>query len=99
MGRASPDGSGIELTWGGQPEDRAEVELASDAAFQQIVARGDFPAPGGKLARPPAGTYWAHYRFVEPDGFKTAWSGSVQIDVASSWHRAWSAVLPDSWFH
>ena len=98
MGRASPDGSAVELTWGGQPEDRAEVELAADAAFQQIVARGDFPAPGGKLARPPAGTYWAHYRFVEPDGFKTAWSGSVQIDVTSSWHRAWSAVLPDSWF-
>ena len=50
LGRVSPDGSAIELSWGGNPDDRAEVELARDAAFQQIVARGDFGAPGGKLA-------------------------------------------------
>ena len=98
MGRASPDGSGVELTWGGSVDDRAEVEMARDAAFQEIVSRGEFGAPGGKLPRPPAGTYYAHYRFVEPDGFKTAWSGAVRIDVESSWHRAWRALFPDSWF-
>ena len=42
----------IELDWGGSPEDREEVELARDAAFQQIVARGDFDAPGGTLRAP-----------------------------------------------
>jgi hypothetical protein len=96
MGRVSPDGSGIELTWGGQPEDRAEVELARDAAFQQIAARGDFGAPGGKLARQPAGTYYARYRIVEADGFKSAWSGATRIDVESNWHKAWRALLPDA---
>ena len=96
MGRVSPDGSGIELSWGGNPDDRAEVELAADAEFRQIVARGDFGAPGGKLGRPPAGDYYARYRFVEPDGFRTAWSGTVRIAVESNWHKAWRALLPDA---
>jgi hypothetical protein len=97
LGRLSPDGAFVELRWGGRPEDRAEVELARDEAFQQIVARGDFDAPGGKLARPPSGRYFAHYRFVEPDGFQTAWSGAVKIEVESNWHKAWRAWLPDAW--
>jgi hypothetical protein len=97
LGRLSPDGAFVELSWGGRAEDRAEVELARDDAFQQIVARGDFDAPGGKLARPASGTYFARYRFVEPDGFKTAWSGAVRIEVESNWHKAWRAWLPEAW--
>ena len=96
MGRVSPDGSGIELSWGGNPDDRAEVEMARDAEFRQIVARGDFAAPDGRLGRPPAGTYYARYRFVEPDGFRTSWSGAVKITVESNWHEAWRAMLPDA---
>ena len=95
IGHLSPDGSGIELMWGGRPEDRAEVEMARDADFQQIVARGDFGAPSGRLGRPPAGTYYARYRFVEPDGFQTAWSGSVRIDVDGDWRKLWRVVVPD----
>jgi hypothetical protein len=94
MGRESPAGTAIELAWGGRVEDRAEVELAADAGFQQIVARGDFAAPGGRLPRPSAGTYWARYRFEEPDGFKTAWSGAAKIVIDSSWHKALRALLP-----
>ena len=94
LGRLSPDGARIELSWGGRPEDRTEVELARDAAFAQIIARGDFGAPGGKLASPSAGMVWARYRFVEPDGFKSAWSGAVKIEVESNWHKAWRALLP-----
>ena len=97
LGRLSPDGAFVELSWGGRPEDHTEVELARDEAFQQIVARGEFDAPGGKLARPPSGSYFAHYRFVEPDGFKTAWSGAVRIEVESNWHKAWRALLPEVW--
>ena len=96
LGRVSPDGSAIELAWGGEPEDRAEVALARDAAFAQIVARGDFGTSSGKLARPSTGTYYARYRFVEPDGFKSAWSGPVKVEVESNWHQAWRALLPDA---
>ncbi|MBW8759390.1 MAG: FecR domain-containing protein [Burkholderiales bacterium] len=97
LGQVSPDGAAIELRWGGRPEDRAEAELARDAAFQQIVTRGDYETPGARLPRPAAGTYFARYRFVEPDGFKTSWSAPVKIEVASSWHRALGALLPASW--
>jgi hypothetical protein len=96
MGQVSPDGSAIEMMWGGRPEDRAEVEMARDAAFAQIVGRGDFAAPGGRLGRPPAGTYWVRYRFVEPDGFKTTWSAGVKIDVDADWRKAWRVVVPDA---
>lgn len=96
LGRVSPDGSAVELSWGGRAEDRAEVELASDDAFQQIVARGDFGAPGGKFARPGTGTWFARYRFVEPDGFKTAWSDAAKITIENNWHQALRALLPDS---
>jgi hypothetical protein len=96
LGRLSPDGASIELSWGGNPEDHTEVELASDAAFAQIIARGDFSAPNGKLGRPPAGTVWARYRFAEPDGFKSAWSAPVKIEVESNWRKAWHALLPDA---
>ncbi|MEP6505394.1 MAG: FecR domain-containing protein [Betaproteobacteria bacterium] len=97
IGHLSPDGSAIELMWGGRAEDRIEVELARDAGYQQIAARGEFSAPNGKLARPSPGTYFAHYRFVEPDGFKTAWSGDVKIEVESDWRKFWHVLVPDSW--
>jgi hypothetical protein len=93
LGNVAPDGSAIELAWGGDAQDRSEVELARDAAFQQIVERGDFRAANGRLARPAAGTYYARYRFVEPDGFTTAWSGATRIEVESNWHQAWRALL------
>lgn len=97
LGQVSPDGAAIELRWGGRPEDRAEAELARDAAFQQVVTHGDFETPGARLPPQGAGTYFARYRFVEPDGFKTSWSAPVKIEVASSWHRALGALLPASW--
>ena len=95
LGRMSPDGGAVELSWGGRAEDRAEVELARDDAFQQIVARGDFSAPGGKFARPGTGTWFARYRFVEPDGFKTSWSDAAKITIENNWHQALRALLPD----
>ena len=98
LGQVSPDGSAIELRWGGRPEDRAEAELASDGAFQQVVSHGEFETTGTRLPRPAPGTYYARYRYVEPDGFKTAWSAPVRIEVESSWHVALRALLPQSWF-
>jgi hypothetical protein len=97
LGQVSPDGAAIELRWGGRPEDRAEAELASDAAFQHVVVRGDYETPGTRLPRPAPGTYFARYRFVEPDGFKTSWSAPVRIEVEGSWRQALHALLPASW--
>ena len=96
LGRLSPGGGAIELAWGGRAEDRAEVELAADAEFSQVVARGDFGAPGANLPRPGTGTWYARYRFVEPDGFKTAWSDAAKIEVPSNLHQWLRSLLPDA---
>jgi len=95
LGRLAPDGTAVELTWGGRPEDRTEVEIARDPEFKQIVARYDFNAPGGKMASPGIGTWYARYRFVEPDGFKTAYSGAVKIEVPGNLHQWFRTLLPD----
>ena len=96
IGQLSPDGAAIELLWGGRQEDRVEVQLARDASYQQVVARADFSAPSGRLARPAPGIYYAHYRYVEPDGFRTAWSGDVKIDVDANWRADLRALVPDA---
>jgi len=94
MGQLSPDGSVIELKWGGRQEDRVEVELARDPAYQQVVARGEFTTPFARFPRPAAGSYVAHYRFLEPDGFRTAWSGDVKIEVDADWRATVRSLAP-----
>jgi hypothetical protein len=91
--RLSPDGTAIELDWGGHPDDRVEAQIAGDAGFRQVVARGEFATPRGRFARPGSGAYFARYRFVEPDGFKTSWSAAARVDIPSNWHQAWRALL------
>jgi len=93
LGGLSPDGSVVELRWGGNPDDRVRAELARDADFREIVERGEFRGPGGRFARPASGTYYARYRFLEPDGFETSWSAAVQVQVDSNWHKAIRALL------
>jgi hypothetical protein len=93
MGHVSPDGSAIELRWGGRPEDREEVEMARDPGDREILARGVFSAPAARLPLPRPGTVYAHVRYIEPDGFTTAWSDDVKIDVAPGWR----SVFPGSW--
>jgi hypothetical protein len=93
LGDMSPDGTAVELMWGGRPEDRVQVELARDPAFREIVDRGEFAAPRGRLARPTPGVVYARYRFIEPDGFRTDWSDSVKIEVDRSWRKALRALF------
>jgi hypothetical protein len=95
LAQVSPDGSAVELRWAGKAGDVAQAELARDPAFRDVVARADFPADrGGRFVRPAAGAYWARYRFVEPDGFRGAWSEAARIEVTADWSRGWRAVLP-----
>ncbi len=93
LGDMSPDGTAVELMWGGRAEDRVQVELARDPAFSEIVDRGAFTGPRGRLARPAPGAVYARYRFIEPDGFETSWSDAVKITVDSSWHKALRALF------
>jgi len=93
----SPDGSALELLWGGNPDDRVEVELARDAQPRAVVAHAQMQGQRGRLARPAAGRYLVRYRFVEPDGFKTSWSEDTRIVVDGRWGEAWRGLLPAAW--
>jgi len=79
-------GSGYRFAWGGRPQDRQQVELASDAEFTQIVAKDELTAPEWLLATPPrGGRYYFRYRSIEPDGYVSPYSETLIVDVPRDW--------------
>ena len=79
-------GIGYRFAWGGRPQDRQQVELASDAEFTQIVAKDELTAPEWLLANPPrGGRYYFRYRSIEPDGYVSPYSATLIVDVPRDW--------------
>ena len=90
----SADGSALVFKWGGRPQDRQRVELASDPAFTQIVAQDDVTSAEWTLPMPSrGGRYYFRYRSVEPDGYVTPYSEAAVIDVPRDW-SIWLLLLP-----
>ena len=89
----SADGSGLSFKWSGRAQDRQQVELASDAAFTQIVAKDELAAAEWILAAPRGGRYYFRYRSVEPDGYVTPYSEKLIVDVPRDW-SLWLLLLP-----
>ena len=91
-GGVSADGRSVALRWGGRPQDRQQVELASDEAFTNIVARAELSEPAWALPVPSqTGTYYFRYRSVEPDGFVTPYSSTLKIEVP--FDKRWLLLL------
>lgn len=89
-GSLSADGKTLELRWLGRPEDRQQVELARDPAFEQVIARGELAEPRWVTPRPELpGTVYFRYRSVEDDGFVTPWSSTLKIEVPRGWGFLW----------
>lgn len=94
-GGMSGDGRQLTLAWSGRPEDRQQVELARDPAFTQSVIRAELTEPQWTLPRPDQpGTYYFRYRSVEPDGYVSPWSGTLQIEVPRNWRDIWPLFVP-----
>ena len=94
-GGLADDGKQIALAWSSRPEDRQQVELARDPGFTQLVASAELAGSAWVVPRPEApGTYYFRYRSVEPDGFTTPWSGTLQIEVPRDWRGLWPLLLP-----
>lgn len=94
-GGLSGDGSRLTLAWGGQPGDRQQVELARDADFRQPVATAELEQPRWDLPSPEQpGTYYFRYRSVEPDGYVSPWSSTLQIEVPRNWRGMWPLLIP-----
>ena len=93
-GGASADGKSLELRWSGRPEDRQQVQLASDADFKQVVANAELANPQWLLSAPTVGgTYFFRYRSIEPDGFVSPYSSALKIEVPQDWRFLW-LLLP-----
>ena len=93
-GGASADGSALMFTWSGRAQDRQQVELARDAAFAGIVARDELAASEWTLPRPASGgRYYFRYRSVEPDGYVSPYSETLQVDLPRDWSPLW-LLLP-----
>ena len=82
----SPEGGLPVFRWSGRDGDRQQVEFTRDAAFTQIVARGEVTGSEWQLAA-PAGGGWYHFRYrsIEPDGFISPYRETLQVDVPRDW--------------
>lgn len=90
----SADGNALVFRWSGRPEDRQQVEFARDRAFTQVVERAEVAGSEWTLPMPgSSGRYYFRYRSVEPDGFVSPYSETLQVDVPRDW-SALGLLLP-----
>ena len=74
------EGDALLLQWqGATPAYR--VELATDAAFRQIVSRLDSPGPQARLPKPPPGQYWLRVVAVGDDGVESPPSLAQTLEI------------------
>jgi hypothetical protein len=84
-GGRSADGKGLTFEWSGRPQDKQQVELASDPDFNQVVEKAELTAPSWAVTPPGGGRYYFRYRSIEPDGYVTPFSDKLVIDVPRDW--------------
>lgn len=85
-GGLSGDGKTLSLFWSGRAADIQQVELARDRHFSQIVASAELRSPTWQVARPELpDVYYFRYRSIEPDGFVSPWSETLQLDLSRDW--------------
>jgi hypothetical protein len=89
-GGVAPDGKSLVLSWSGRPQDKQQVELASDPEFKSIVAKDQLDKPEWAVPTPSrAGLYYFRYRSIEPDGFVSPNSQALKIEVPRDWRWLW----------
>ncbi len=88
------DNGKLQFNWGGRPQDKQQIELARDAEFTQIFARADLQSTEWTLPNPGPGTYYFHYRSIEPDGYVSGWSSTLKVEVKRDWSYIWMLLLP-----
>ena len=89
-GGLAADGRSLAFKWSGRPQDRQEVQLARDAGFTQITAQATLASAEWLVATPSrSGRYYFRYRSVESDGFISAFSDPLEIDIPADWTPLW----------
>ena len=88
------DDAGLVFRWKA-PEagQKVQFQVASDAAFAQIVLDQLTDGPQGLLPAPAPGPYFLRARTVDADGFKGNFGAAQQIDVPPP-PTNWWLLLP-----
>ena len=94
LAQQAADNGKLQFNWGGRPQDKQQIELARDAEFTQIFARADLQSTEWTLPNPGPGTYYFHYRSIEPDGYVSGWSSTLKVEVKRDWSYIWMLLLP-----
>ena len=75
------DEDSMFFSWGGEPEQRFEYQLADDARFDSVIASGQVDEAEMTLPKPGAGAYYLRVRAIDPDGFVGNYSAPQQVVV------------------
>ena len=89
------EGDRIGFSWGAEPMQRFEFQLARDAAFKDLVMEKNLDKPEISIDKPgEAGTYFMRYRATDPDGFVAPFSSAQSFEVKGNYWWLMLLLVP-----
>jgi hypothetical protein len=87
------EGGRVRFSWGAEPGQKFEFQLARDAQFAQRVMEQKLDAPEVTIDKPgESGIYYMRYRAIDADGFIGPFSSAQTIEVKANYWW-WLLVL------
>jgi hypothetical protein len=77
----SLEGKSLSLALAGEPGQKFEIQIASDSEFRKIVSTQVAESANAKVDLPTIGVYFVRFRSIDPDGFKSPYSGAQRVEV------------------
>lgn len=86
------DGNRVGFSWGAEPQQTFDFQLASDAEFKTLVQELKLTQPEVVIDKPSqSGVYYMRFRAIDADGFVGPYSSAQTIEVKPS--RWWLLLL------
>jgi hypothetical protein len=86
------EGNRVGFSWGGEPGQTFDFQLASDAEFKTLVDEKKLTQPEITIEKPSdSGIYYMRYRSIDADGFVGPYSSAQTIEVKAN--RWWLLLL------
>lgn len=80
------DGNRVSFSWGAEPGQKFDFQLARDSGFKDLVTEQKTDKPEISIDKPgDAGTYFMRYRATDPDGFVAPYSSAQSFEVKRSY--------------
>ncbi len=86
------EGNRVGFSWGAEPQQTFDFQLASDAGFKTLVQEMKLTQPEVVIDKPSdAGIYYMRFRAIDADGFVGPYSSAQTIEVKPN--RWWLLLL------